>query len=62
MAKKIGQIIKKSLKVIVGLALIAVGILSYLWWWPDLLVLVKGSLGLFVAFIGLIVIMVGLSD
>jgi len=62
MAKKAGQIIKKALKVIVGLALIAVGILSYLWWWPSLLTLIKGGLGLFVAFIGLIVIMVGLSD
>lgn len=62
MAKKIGQIIKKTLKVVVGLLLIAAGVLSYLWWWPDLLTLIKGGLGLFVAFIGLIVIMVGLSD
>jgi len=53
---------KKALKVIIGLALIAAGVGSYWYWWPELLLVVKGCLGAFVALIGLIVVMIAWSD
>ena len=54
--------IKKIIKVLVGIALIVVGIGSYWYWWPELLVLVKGGLGAVVALIGLVVVMIAWSD
>lgn len=57
-----GRFLKKAIKVIIGLALIVVGIGSYWYWWPELLLLVKGGLGAVVALIGLVVIMIAWSD
>ncbi len=54
--------LKKAIKVIIGLALIVAGVGSYWYWWPELLVVVKGCLGVAVALIGLVVIMIGWSD
>lgn len=62
MAKKFKEILKKSMKILVGLILVVVGVLSYLWWWPDLLTLIKGSLGAFVALFGLMLIFLAWSD
>jgi fatty acid desaturase len=42
------------LKVILGLAFLALGILAILKWWPDLLTIVKGCIGLFLVLAGII--------
>ena len=52
----------KIVKVLVGIMLIVAGVYSYRWWWPELLVVVKGCLGAFVALVGLVVVMIGWSD
>ena len=52
----------KIVKILIGIVLIVVGLGSYYYWWPELLVLVKGGLGAVVALIGLVVIMMGWSD
>ena len=52
----------KIVKVLVGLALIVGGVYSYKWWWPELLIVVKGCLGAFVALVGLVIVMIGWSD
>jgi hypothetical protein len=44
----------KLLKGLIGLVLIALGAWTILLWWPDLLVLVKGGIGLFLIMCGLI--------
>jgi hypothetical protein len=54
--------LKKIIKILIGLALIVVGLGSYYYWWPELLLVVKGSLGVFVALIGLVVVMIGWSN
>jgi len=54
--------LKKSLKIIFGLILILVGLGSYMWWWPQLVILFKGAIGLIVALIGLVFILIGASD
>lgn len=52
----------KIVKVLLGLVLIAAGLYSYKWWWPELLMVIKGCLGVFIALIGLVVVMIGWSD
>lgn len=44
----------KLIKVIIGLALIALGGYTIYLWLPDLLVLIRGSVGLFLILCGLI--------
>jgi hypothetical protein len=44
----------KLLKVLVGLALIALGAWTVYLWWGDLLTLVRGGIGLFLILCGLI--------
>lgn len=62
MGKEGSESAKKYIKIIFGLLLILVGLGSYLWWWQELWVLFKGSIGLFVAMIGLVFILIGASD
>ena len=54
--------ISKYIKIVVGVLVIIVGLLSYYWWWADLWTVFKGTIGLFVAMIGLLVAMIGFSD
>ncbi len=57
--------LKKAFKIIFGLFLIAVGISTYAtWgrWWPELVVLIKGSLGIVVAMAGLLFVFIGFSE
>ncbi len=44
----------KLLKVLIGLALVGLGAWTIYLWWPDLLVLVRGGIGLVLILIGLI--------
>lgn len=44
----------KILKVLIGVALIALGAWTIYLWWGDLLTLVRGGIGLFLVLCGLI--------
>ena len=46
--------ISKVIKVLIGLLLIALGAWTIYLWWPDLLALVRGGLGLVLILMGLI--------
>lgn len=43
-----------ALKVLIGLALLVLGGLALLNWWPELLMIFKGSIGLFLILAGII--------
>ncbi len=58
---------KNILKVLVGIIIFIIGIAWYvpnygLGFWVDLLVLLKGTIGLFLLFVGLIVAWMGYDD
>ena len=42
------------LKVLLGLVFLALGALAIIKWWPDLLTLIKGGIGLFLLLAGVI--------
>ena len=44
----------KILKVLIGLALVALGVYTLYLWWADLLVLIRGGIGLVLIMAGLI--------
>jgi fatty acid desaturase len=50
--------VKKTLstifKVLLGLVFLALGVLAIIKWWPDLLTLIKGGIGLFLLLAGVI--------
>jgi hypothetical protein len=52
----------KGIKVLIGVLLMLLGLLSYGWWFPQLIVVVKGLLGLGVALVGFVVLLIGISD
>lgn len=41
-------------KVILGLVLLALGAIALIKWWPDLLLVIKGCIGLFLILAGII--------
>lgn len=48
------NLVGSMMKVIIGLALLVLGGISILNWWPELLVLVRGAVGLFLILAGVI--------
>ena len=58
------------IKIIIGIVILVIGIIWYtgpeiygfLGYWNDLLILLKGSIGLFLLFVGLIVAWMGYDD
>ncbi len=52
----------KFIKVLLGLVLIVLGVVSYAWWYPALWTLFKGALGLVVIGIGLLVILIAFTE
>ncbi|MBI4972332.1 MAG: hypothetical protein HZA27_04355 [Candidatus Omnitrophica bacterium] len=48
------KIMGTMLKVILGLVFLALGALALIKWWPDLLLVVKGCIGLFLILAGII--------
>jgi hypothetical protein len=48
------KIISTLFKVILGLAFLVLGVLALLRWWPQLLEIVKGCIGLFLILAGII--------
>ena len=65
MREKTRDSLKKWFKIILGLLLIIAGVCTYAtWgkWWPDLLTLIKGALGLVIILIGLMFVFIGFSD
>jgi predicted RND superfamily exporter protein len=65
MDEKTKNTVGKYFKILFGLLLIVVGVSTYAtWgrWWPELLILIKGSIGAVVALIGLMFMFIGFSD
>jgi hypothetical protein len=54
--------VKALLKLFFGLLLILVGVWGLYNWWSEFLILLKSSIPAFVALLGLIFILVGISD
>lgn len=52
--EKIKKIISTVLKVILGIFFLFLGVLAIFRWWNALLILVKGSIGLFLILAGII--------
>jgi len=62
MKEKTKDLIKKFLKVVFGLLLIMAGVYGCIKWWPQLLSLILGAIGIIVIFVGLIFVFIGFSD
>lgn len=60
--KSTKQTLMKWVKVVIGVLVIVLGLLSYYWWWGELWLVFKGVLGLFVALVGLVILLIGISD
>lgn len=50
-AKNVG---KMGLKVILGIVLLVLGVLAIVVWWQDLLVLIKGAIGIILILAGVV--------
>ncbi|MFA5310754.1 MAG: hypothetical protein WC355_00315 [Candidatus Omnitrophota bacterium] len=48
------KVISTILKVILGLVFLGLGVAAILRWWPALLMIIKGSIGLFLILAGII--------
>lgn len=54
---------KKFLLILGGVILVAAGLVGIiLWWWDELYLVIKGSVGLFVILAGIILITVGATE
>ena len=49
-------------KIILGAVFVILGVLGVLRWWPQLLDIVKGAIGITVLLVGLLIVMLGFSD
>ena len=49
-------------KMVLGLMFVLAGIYGMVAWWSALWALIKGSIGVFVFFVGLLMLLLGLSD
>lgn len=47
---------------LIGILLLAGGIAGIWFWWADFLMVLKGSIGVFVALIGLMFFMIGVTE
>jgi fatty acid desaturase len=48
------KVMSTVFKVILGLVFLALGVMAILRWWPHLLTIIKGSIGLFLLLAGII--------
>lgn len=62
MKEKTKDLIKKFLKVVFGLLLIMAGVYGCIRWWPQLLSLILGAIGIIVILVGLMFVFIGFSD
>ena len=53
---------EKYFKLLLGALLIVGGVYTVLYWMGDVLALIKGSFGIFIFLIGLLIILIGVSD
>lgn len=51
---QVSKVISTMLKVILGIVFLALGVLAILRWWPQLLMIIKGCIGLFLILAGII--------
>ena len=58
----LGKTVGKAVKIIVGLLVLLVGLGAIWWWWPQFAVVFKGLIGLFLVFVGLIIVAIGWTD
>lgn len=49
-------------KMVLGLMFVLIGIYGMAVWWPALWALIKGGIGVFVFFVGMLMLLLGLSD
>ena len=57
------ELIKKAAKILFGILLMLFGVMTYVVWWSkELLILIKGGLGIFLFLIGLMFLFIGLSE
>jgi hypothetical protein len=52
--EKKSNVSKMVLKVLIGIVLMALGAVSIYYWWPELLVIIKGMIGIILILVGLI--------
>ena len=62
MKEKTRDSLKKWFKIMLGLLLIIAGVYGCIRWWPQLLSLIMGAIGLIVILIGLMFVFIGFSD
>jgi len=62
MKEKTKESLSKLWKILVGLLLIVIGAGTYWWFWPQLIILIKGGLGLVIALIGIMFLLVGATE
>lgn len=54
--------LSKAWKFLAGVLFIGLGVLSYLYWWQELLTLIKGGLGLVLIMIGVVFFMLAFTE
>ena len=54
--------VKKALKIVIGLLVIVIGVYGIARWWKFFLNTLKGSIGVIVILIGLLIVFLGISD
>jgi hypothetical protein len=62
MKEKTKESLSKLWKILVGLLFIVIGAGTYWWFWPQLIILIKGGLGLVIALVGLMFLLVGATE
>lgn len=51
---EVSRVMSTIFKVILGIVFLALGVLAILKWWPQLLMIIKGCIGLFLILAGVI--------
>ena len=54
--KSASELAKTVIKMILGVVLVALGVVAVVVWWEELLMLIRGGIGLFLVLVGLITI------
>jgi hypothetical protein len=54
--KKGNESLKTAVKIIIGIVIVLLGLTAVIRWWPNLLIVFKGCIGLFLILVGAITI------
>ncbi|HLC80854.1 MAG TPA: hypothetical protein VJG31_03725 [Candidatus Nanoarchaeia archaeon] len=55
-------LLSKAWKFLAGVLFLGLGVLSYLYWWQELLTLIKGGLGLVLIMVGVVFFMLAFTE